>query len=183
MFKKLMLLPLFVGALVFSACEGPEGPQGLTGPEGPQGSQGPAGQDGNANVQAFTVEFDERDAELSEDRTMALYGVETNVITQDIVDSGVVLGFVRPERGVWSAMPFSIAYDPSGNNSVDYTLEFNYMYEPGAFAAFIRTSSGTLSPIDLDVRFVVIEGAASKNASYDFATYKEAAQALGLPLD
>ena len=183
MLKKFVFLPLFAVALMLSACEGAEGPQGIAGPQGEQGDQGPTGRDGNANVRAFTVEFDERDAELSQDRTMALYGIETNVITQDIVDSGVVLGFVRPERGVWSAMPFSIAYDPGGNNSVDYTLEFNYMYEPGAFAALIRTSSGTLSPIDLDVRFVVIEGAASKSGSYDFATYEEAAHALGLPLN
>lgn len=80
---------------------GPEGPAGPQGPAGPTGPQGPAGADG-ANVQSY----------LLVNKSVTLTGFTTfNVpaITQDIVDSGVILVYFRTTGSTtgYFALPYS----------------------------------------------------------------------------
>ncbi|MEN0054327.1 MAG: hypothetical protein AAGC65_11690 [Mucilaginibacter sp.] len=82
---------------------GPEGPTGPQGPAGPQGPQGPAGEDG-ANIQSY----------LLVNQTVTLTGfTKFNIpaITQDIVDSGVILVYFRTTGSTtgYFALPYSEA--------------------------------------------------------------------------
>ena len=184
MFKKLLLLPLFVGALVFSACEGPEGPEGLTGPQGPAGSQGPAGQDGNANVKVAAFSFDDTSVQMNDGVATVIKTV--NTLTQDIATNGAVLAFLQfSGNSAWMAMPFTAGVDEDSDGWVDYTREIHYEYAPRALAVHFRYGGRSTASVGSGrVKVVMIESSvAGKNASYDFATYEEAARALGLPLD
>lgn len=84
--------------------EGPTGPQGPTGPAGPQGPTGSTGADGTMSVKSY----------LLINKSVTLTGF-TNfaipAITQDIVDSGVVLAYFRTtgSTGAYYALPYSEA--------------------------------------------------------------------------
>ena len=82
---------------------GPEGPTGPQGPAGPQGPQGPAGEDG-ANIQSYLL--------VNQSVTLTGFTKFTiPAITQDIVDSGVVLVYFRTTGSTtgYFALPYSEA--------------------------------------------------------------------------
>lgn len=93
---------------LLASCE-KEGP---IGPQGPQGEQGPSGDDGNANVASTTVTFDQFLGGV----TTFDYILNWSQITQDIIDDGVVLGFVNTSGG-WTELNFSV---PIGGEQLLY---------------------------------------------------------------
>lgn len=143
---------------IMTACS-PE--DGKDGKDGEQGIQGPAGQDGNANVTSYLFE-----------------NVPINVgqnpflipeITKDIIDYGVVLGYLASNSGSrWFALPFV--------NELGDEIRILYIYEGG-----LMLISNVAARADF--RFVVIEGSAGnrpnkeEGKSSKEAIYEELEQA------
>lgn len=150
-----------VATLSFSlaACvkEGPIGPQGA---QGEQGEGGQDGDDGSANVTTVTAPPFEQypfapNYQLS---TEVNYILNTALITQDIIDNGVVLGYVNTSGG-WTALNFAVPI--SGE-----LLQYRGYIEPGQYRVNMKFSDGgVISPGDpldsmnpLTVKVIIIEG-------------------------
>lgn len=77
---------------------GPQGEQGSPGEEGPQGPQGDKGDPGTANVfysnwTPFEVDVWRKVTEFS--RESQIYDIEDNLITQEILDQGLVFVYIK----------------------------------------------------------------------------------------
>lgn len=109
-------------------CEGPAGPQG---DPGPQGEQGPAGSDGSnasTNMQSETVTLNSLDfSELDNYEIYVTY--EWDAMTSDVVDTGVVLGYLKYNDDEWFLLPYidTIIVDDALNFTISYaTGEFTF---------------------------------------------------------
>jgi hypothetical protein len=155
-----------IAALLFiAACEGPtgpagpqgpQGPQGETGPvgpQGPQGPQGPAGQDGNSNV--IIIGFAREDVTWTEGsylgRTANVFDYNDEAITQDIVDHGLVLGFIRLGT-FWYNLPFYWE-----NNAGTNRQHITFVYSLNLIRLFAYQTTGLLNPgAVVEYRFLLI---------------------------
>ena len=94
-----------LSAVLVISCSAEDGEDGAIGPQGPQGIQGEAGQDGqngadgNANVVASDWIASAFPTEASSYTT---FQINDNSITEEIIETGVVLAFGRQGGGVWS---------------------------------------------------------------------------------
>ncbi|MFC4218716.1 hypothetical protein [Flagellimonas marina] len=125
---------LISGLMLLAACS--DGEDGAVGPQGEQGIQGEPGEDGNANVRSY----------LFEDQSFTAGEVPFNVpaVTQDILDYGVVLAYLRPlNANLWFGIPY---YYQTSSLTV-------YAISPGTV-----TLSSTFDVTSYDFRFVVIQG-------------------------
>jgi hypothetical protein len=162
------LVYVLMGAMIIYACS--DGEDGATGPQGEQGIQGEPGEDGNANVQSY----------LFEDQAFSAGQVSFDVpaITQDILDYGAVLAYLRPQGATfWYGIPY---YYQSASLTVY-----------GIFPGLVRLSS-TFDVSSYDFRFVVIEGNEGstsksmsveqelKQAGVDISDFYEVADYYGL---
>ncbi|MBW8244440.1 collagen-like protein [Muricauda oceani] len=128
------LFSLLFALLLFGACS--DGEDGAVGPQGEQGVQGEPGEDGNANVKSY----------LFEDQSFMAGEVPFDLpaVTQDILDNGVVLAYLRPlNANLWFGIPY---YYQTSSLTV-------YGIFPGTV-----TLSSTFDVNNYDFRFVVIEG-------------------------
>ena len=113
--KKILTLFAVVGLIVFSSCEGPEGPPGQ---EGPPGLIGTVYENVAPNYYNFTVGNN--------------YSVRFNFPTP-IYDSDVVLvyrfdGTDAGNRPVWQALPETYYFDDGTRDfSFKYIFTFNYV--------------------------------------------------------
>ncbi|WP_421811061.1 collagen-like triple helix repeat-containing protein [Flagellimonas sp.] len=133
--KLLKFVCIMFGLVLLGACS--DGEDGAVGPQGEQGIQGEPGEDGNANVRSY----------LFEDQSFIAGEVPFDLpaITQDILDNGVVLSYLRPQgANFWYGIPY---YYQSSSLTVY-----------GIFPGTVRLSS-TFDVTSYDFRFVVIEGA------------------------
>lgn len=121
--KKTMILGGL--ALLLSACE-------KEGPAGPQGAQGPPGADGAANILTGECTFDI----YTGGATSFDYNCNASYITQDIIDNGVVLGFVSTSGG-WSPLNFFV---PLGGE----LLMYRGYVEPGLYRVNMKFSDGSV---------------------------------------
>lgn len=125
---KFIMIALFTIAL--TACSSEDGKDGV------DGQQGIPGEDGNANVKTYVFE------------NVALTTGNNNVfllpeLTEDIVDNGVVLGYVSNMEDAWYPMPY---------------LDFGesvalYYVTVGSLAL-----SSTIDSQELNFKFVLIGG-------------------------
>ncbi len=150
---------LFLLGIVLSSCEGPEGPvgpagpQGAQGPAGPQGPAGNDGQDGNANVSIIRLASDTINWQAGSyfGRTANVFIINDNMVSQDIIDHGTVLGYGLLS-GVWFPMPF--IWEKSGGSSTQY-LTFTYILNEIKLYAY--QTSGVLNPSNVrEYRFMLI---------------------------
>ena len=142
---KFIMITLFTIAI--TACS-PE-----DGKDGTNGEQGIPGQDGNANVESYIFE------------NVALSMGNENIfllpaITQDIVDNGVVLGYITNSINVaWFPLP----YIDGGE-----TLSIFYI-TPGSLAISSSTDSA-----ELTFKFVLIDGTPGDGSKTSGKSSKEA---------
>ena len=144
---KFIMIALFTIAL--TACSSEDGKDGA------DGLQGIPGQDGNANVKTYVFE------------NVALTTGNNNVfqlaeLNQDIIDNGVVLGYVSNVENAWYPMP----YLDLGESVAIYYVTL------GSLAL-----SSTIDSQELNFKFVLIGGSSgtggkksgeeSKNAIYN----------------
>jgi len=149
---------------------GEQGPPGQPGEDGQDGTDGQDGQDGNANVTSY----------FFTDQTLTTgfnNPFEIPAITQEIMDHGVVLGYMREGDYGWYSLPFN-----TGANYIHiYTIS----------TGLLKLNS-SLSISKLDLRFIVIEGKdgssgksntiqdGMKEAGVDISNYYQVADYLGL---
>ncbi len=87
---------------------GPVGPQGPAGPAGADGTNGSDGADGNANVQTFIYDVSTRSG--------ASINVSASVLTQDVLDNDLVLGYLKKNGGNYTPIPAPIYAVALGDN-------------------------------------------------------------------
>lgn len=160
--KKVLLLMLAAGTLVFTGCT-------KTGPVGPQGPQGPQGPTGNANVRAqdaFTV------SSWSFSSGDNAYYAQFNLsdITADIYNYGSVQVFIKYDDGSWRPLP----------DVLNGTM-FNYAIFTGGFDILYTNVNGTTPsfPGTQTFRSVVISSALKQaHPNTDWKNYKEVMSVL-----
>lgn len=115
-------LVLLISSLLFMACK----------------KEGPAGADGNANVKSGTVSLTNADWKWASSWALTtsagsntIYStryadINTELVTQDIVDKGSVQVFFKPDNDEWAPLPFSFI-DVTRN----YSFNFMYDHKPG----------------------------------------------------
>jgi len=82
---------LFIGFIAFSGCKRDPGPVG------PQGPAGPAGSDANFAIGEYLVEAADFQSDYAE--------IQADVITQDVMEDGVVLVYILDDFGYWNHVP------------------------------------------------------------------------------
>ena len=122
------LLPLFSLLLMFG-CEGPEGPAG---PAGADGANGDDGDDGVANIHTEIIEMTINNTEYVANPGYLQYTLTSNLVTQAVVDSGLVVVEVSPSNNpyTWYSLPY-IVYD-GDNNDVNWMITCEYAYTLGS---------------------------------------------------
>jgi hypothetical protein len=168
--------------VVFIGCEGPEGPQGDQGPQGEQGIQGIQGEQGDPGT-ANVIYSDWATLDGSW-RDSTIFGANFKVnhlnapsLTQDIMDNGVVLCYVKYLTHI-VALPYT-------NNT--YTLGFHIDLGRIVFST-LKTdyTGGVVLSSNMNFRYVLIPGgvAASGTKStidYTKLTYDQICKVFNIP--
>ncbi|MFD2586019.1 hypothetical protein ACFSQJ_03710 [Croceitalea marina] len=145
-----LLLTLLVGCSSEDGPIGPEGPageQGLVGDQGPQGSEGEPGELGPERY--FASEW--INSELKEDfgtATSASFTIDASELSQDIMDTGLVLVFGRREDLLENQI---IERLPA---LIDNDFEFRFQQRLGELTIIVSTVNEL---IDLDGNGALIE--------------------------
>jgi hypothetical protein len=149
-FKYLAGLFLIVGLF---ACEGPPGADGTNGTDGIAGTAGADGADGNANVTIVSL--------LSSDITWTagsylgrdanIFDLTENVVSQDIIDHGTVLGFCFLSSRWW-ALPF--VWESNGGTSMQHVL---HSYALNTISLYAYSTAGVFNPGGItEYRFLIL---------------------------
>jgi len=102
---KLSLLLTGTLALVLAGCvkEGPQGPDGPQGPAGPAGPTGPAGEDGTGGSGLDFAVFET--TVLTTDWQGSYVEFPVDIVTETIMNEGVVLVYAQDDFGYWNHIP------------------------------------------------------------------------------
>ena len=189
------LLPLVVSLLGFiqfnCSKEGPAGPQGDAGAQGPAGSAGATGPAGSANViyspwfLTGAAGWDTASANVSHYGAFAIYDKAAGGVTQDIIDSGIVLAYLKgdPSTGIANdvhPLPYTIGIGFSYIDIWDFVLN-----APGNIRFIYRSdypwTTAELGTISF--RFMIVAGNNPGGRQIDprKMTYQEVCKAYGIP--
>lgn len=178
--------------LVITSCKkgdvGPQGPEGPAGPQGVQGQQGAQGATGTANViysSWFTA------SPWTKDTVFGLWGFNYNQtatgITQQMLDSGVVLTFGRLygyNSLIWPAgqvgqLPINISYILGGTS---YTDNWSALVTPGNVHIRFTDDQNYYTSISTahQFRYIIIPGGAVGNRIAQLS-YKEICRQYNIP--
>jgi hypothetical protein len=163
---------LFISILFIVSCtkEGPEGPVGATGPQGATGSTGPAGAAGPQGAQGQTTAIYSpwflTGAGWSA-ATGAPYGAQfafdraSTIITQTIIDQGLVLGFIKgePNTPTLATQAFQLPY--LIGNGFGFLDQYELVLNAPGNIRFLYKSDAAWSAAALGAisfRYVVIPG-------------------------
>jgi hypothetical protein len=165
---------LFISILFIAvSCtkEGPEGPVGAQGPQGATGSSGPAGAAGPQGAQGSTnVTYSPwflTSAAGWVVATGAPYGAQaafdraSTVITQTIMDQGLVLGFIKGEPNTPSLATQTFPLPYSLGAGLGFVDQYEFVLNAPGNIGFLYKSDNPWSPAQLAVisfRYVVIPG-------------------------
>lgn len=139
-----------VTAIMLTACE-------KEGPVGPQGQQGDPGADGSANVTSITGTSEDTYTGGASD---FYYTLSTSLITQSIIDEGVVLGYLSTSSG-WTPLNWQRSLEDG-----DVLLMYRGYFDVGEYRVNMKRSDGGIiqpsDPLDsmnpLSLKLVIIEG-------------------------
>lgn len=126
---------LFAGVLVFTACSPEDGKDGMQGPQGPMG---------NANV----IASEWIDAGFSSNALVSSFYIDDFNITQEIIDSGVILAYGKDPSGTIVSIPF-VHYE---------TSYYFYVNSPGEINFHGQSTDGNSKDFTIieQVRYVII---------------------------
>jgi hypothetical protein len=193
------LIPLVIltlGVLQFSCSkEGPAGPQGDAGPQGPTGANGAAGATGaagptgSANViysswfLTGAAGWNTAVADASPYGAVAIYDKATAGVTQDIIDRGIVLAYMKgdPTTGLTNDV-FPLPYTVG----VGFTDHWDFVLNTAGNIRFMYKSDAPWTPAELggiSFRYVIVPGGISSGRMRDprKMTYDEVCEAYGIP--
>jgi len=163
---------LFISILFIVSCtkEGPEGPVGATGPQGATGATGPAGPAGPQGAQGQTTAIYSPWFLTGAGWTSTgavtylarfLYDRPSTVITQTVMDQGLVLGFMKgePNTPTLATQVFPLPY--SIGNGAGFLDQYELILNAPGNVRFLYKSDAPWTAADLAVisfRYVVIPG-------------------------
>jgi len=162
----------FVSILFIVSCtkEGPEGPVGATGPQGATGATGPAGPAGPQGAQGQTTAIYSPWFLTGTGWTStgaAVYGARflfdraSTVITQTVIDQGLVLGFMKgePNLPTLSTQVFALPY--SVGAGYGFTDQYELVLNAPGNVRFLYKSTAPATAADISTisfRYVVVPG-------------------------
>jgi hypothetical protein len=127
---KLSLIAMIAVAVIFTSCEGPEGPQGPAGAKGDTGAQGTAGQTGAAGATGTANVIYSAWADIPKPTTVGItptggegpgtYRKQSFIpapkVTKDVLDNGLILVYVRSSSSSTNIgqLPFSTPFSVNG---------------------------------------------------------------------
>lgn len=190
--RRYSVTSLLLCALVAGACTGDTGPTGPAGPEGPPGPEGPEGPPGTANVQysdwfqpsSYAVDTVVGRATFTHDEA-------ATAITQDILDTGVVLVFGKLEgytSSIWpdgqvGLLPITVQWSGGVEQSDVWSANLSVGNVQIQFVN--NTNFYTDISTAHQFRYVIIPGGtvASTVSPSDFTSlsYEEVAEELDIP--
>lgn len=202
--RGLAVFILSIALFTSIGCEGPVGPRGEQGPIGEKGETGSTGSDGNANVLVKTITVTNQnyiDGNLSARHTnnslfffpAKIANIEDSDITEDIVNDGFVLAYIRVPVGLsfepsqWANIPYSYRH----LNQI-YTVNYSSAYSLNTFTLayyFTRNMDGTMPNIrdwvvpDNIIKYVIISGHVAKllsNSNIDQSNLNDVEEFLKL---
>ena len=192
------LVILTLGVLQFNCSkEGPTGPQGNTGPQGPAGAAGAAGATGaagpagSANV-IYSAWFltgaagwDTASADISSYGAFAIYDKPAAGVTQDIIDGGIVLAYMKgdPSSGLANdvyPLPYTFGI------GFGYTDHWDFDLNAVGNIRFLYKSTSPWPPTQLGLisfRYVIVPGGVPSGRMRDprKMTYDEVCETYGIP--
>ncbi len=153
------LMPVLAAALLMLSCtkEGPEGPQGPQGNPGPQGTQGTAGAQGStgtANVIYsgwLSFQQAQRDSTIDNSK-LKVNHIPAAQLTQEIIDNGVVLVYIRFLTSVMQ-LPYT-SYAGSKANTVSFLPKPQRIF----ITRFTHDNSGSLGFGAIQFRYILVPG-------------------------
>jgi hypothetical protein len=170
--------------------EGPAGPQGDPGPQGPAGAAGAAGPAGSANV-IYSPWFLTGSAGWDTVTNAAAYGAYATYdkavasVTQDIVDNGIVLAYMKgdPSTGLPDdvfPLPYTIGM---GFGFIDH---WDFVLNTAGNIRFLYKSDFPWTVTELggiSFRYVIVPGGVAGGRLRDprKMTYDEVCEAFGIP--
>jgi len=160
---KILMLACMSLSISMISCtkEGPEGPAGPAGPAGINGTDGVDGMNGNANV--VSVIFNDRLIEVG------LNDFVVPQITQEIFDTGLVLGYVTVSGNeFWETIPVVVG----GNVILD--LDRIRLGGLSLTSTFTQT---------LNFRFIIIASSSSTSGKSRVETIRERLEREGVDLN
>jgi hypothetical protein len=178
---------LFISILFIVSCtkEGPEGPVGATGPQGATGSTGPAGAAGPQGAQGQTTVTYSPWFLTGAGWTATgagtylarfLFDRASTVITQTIMDQGLVLGYIKgePNAPTLSTQTFSLPY--SIGNGAGFLDQYELVLNAPGNVRFLYKSDAPWTAAQLAVisfRYVVIPGSVAGGRGVNSVTTYE----------
>ena len=188
-----LLIVLLLGGLQFSCSkDGPAGPQGAAGPQGPAGVAGSAGPAGSANV-IYSAWFltgaagwDTVLANTSSYGAFAIYDKTVAGVTQDIIDNGIVLAYMKgdPSSGLANdvfPLPYTFGF------GYGYLDHWDFDLNTVGNIRFLYKSTAPWSPTELggiSFRYVIVPGGVAgvgRVRDPRKMTYDEVCEAYGIP--
>lgn len=184
-YKRLLCTLMLVASIVFCGCkkegpqgqEGPQGDPGAQGPRGPQGTQGPAG---NANVKTGTITLTNEAwlwaggwALSTGGSSSTIYStryvpINTKLITADIMATGTVLVYFKPNNDGWVPLPFRFL-DVTRNYFYNFVYEYklglirlHYFWDSNSTAGGVPSGLGTYVLPTYTFKYVIIGGSTAR---------------------
>jgi len=185
------LVILTLGVLQFSCSkEGPAGPQGNPGAQGPAGAAGSAGPAGTANVM-YSAWFLTGASGWDTVTNAANYGAYATYdkaaasITQDVIDNGIVLAYMKgdPTTGLADdVFPLPYTIGPG----FGFTDHWDFVLNTVANIRFLYKSDFPWTPTELggiSFRYVIVPSGVPTGRIRDprKMTYDEVCDAYGIP--
>lgn len=158
---------------------GAQGEQGQQGEQGPQGPQGPAGTGGGSSTVIYSKWFSLASSEWADSTLPPEIGSQKITrafkdapdITSNILDSGIVLSYIRHSTIIGNQlMPYQI-YSYVINFSPLQGRLIYYLSDPAT-----QDASGVFPPDDFEYRYIIIPGnvlASGRTRSPKTMTYEE----------
>ena len=190
--KNLVTLVILTFAVLQFSCtkEGPAGPQGASGPQGHAGAAGATGPAGTANI-LYSSWFLTGAAGWDTVTNAATYGAFATYdkpatgITQDIIDNGIVLAYMKgdPTTGLADdVFPLPYTIGPG----FGFTDHWDFVLNTAGNIRFLYKSDFPWTPTELGgifFRYVIVPGAVVTGRMRDprKMTYDEVCEAYGIP--
>ena len=185
----LLLRSLFVltALTLLSACEGSTGPAGGQGPAGVQGPEGPPGEPGSVNMfysPWISFQGGQWNQVTEFGRITQLYDITEGLVTQDVIDQGLVLVYLRLAG---ASAPLPLPYTGFvTSSSTDQHLRYRLTTERITLVfnnIGNGTNPGTFGSSN-SYRYVIIPGGTSITANVAAnLSYDEMRRLLGIPPD
>ncbi len=182
---------LLVASLFLSGCEGDEGPTGPKGDKGDSGTQGAKGDTGTANV--IYSDWMSFPTAAAATKVRKNFSFPAPKITQDIIDSGHVYGYIKHSSGGVHPLPYAntLTYTASGEQAGSYlntiligvgSISFNQDWLTPGTVPTVFADANTVVGSYTNFRYIIIPGGQkARVAGLDYSDYEAVKKFYNLP--